>query len=68
MANTKDNKGIYQLRDREAGNPIENFNTFEEALEAMKANVDADKYDEEYSAQFYEIYNEDTEEIEEVSE
>lgn len=45
----------YVVRDREAGNVIERFETFVEALEALKEYERIDKEEGTYTADFYEI-------------
>lgn len=47
----------FYTRDREAGNKIEEFATLEEAREAIKAYEAADKQDDSYTEDFYEIYD-----------
>lgn len=60
----KDFKEIkYWTRDRETGNKIESFETLEEARAAILAYEEQDKADDTYSEDFYEIYNEENEEI-----
>lgn len=53
----------YWTRDREAGNRIESFTTLEEARKAIKAYEEQDKNDGTYTADFYEIYDEEEEKI-----
>lgn len=47
----------YIIRDREAGNYIDSFNTLEEAKEVIAMYEEADKADECYEEDFYEIYD-----------
>lgn len=54
---------MYITRDREAGNAIEKFDTLEAAREAIKAYEETDKADGTYTTDFYEIYDEEHEEI-----
>lgn len=53
----------YVVRDREAGNVIDEFNTFEEAAGTVIEYEDADREDGDYTPNFYEIYNKLTEKI-----
>lgn len=53
----------YWTRDREAGNKIESFATLEEAREAIANYEEQDKADDAYTEDFYEIYDEENEEI-----
>ncbi|MFM1525255.1 MULTISPECIES: hypothetical protein [Helcococcus] len=55
----------YITRDRECGNIIDGFNTLEEAKEAINQYEKEDKKDGIFESDFYEIYNSETEEIEE---
>ena len=50
------------IRDREAGNVIEHFNTVEEAKKTLKRYEEQDKKDGVYVEDFYEIYDLDDEE------
>lgn len=50
----------YWTRDREAGNRIEWFSSYEEAEQAIKRYEDEDKKDETYEDNFYEIYEDDS--------
>jgi hypothetical protein len=45
----------YVIRDREAGNPIDEFNTLEEAEEQLAVYEAEDKRDDTYTPDFYEI-------------
>lgn len=56
-------KERYLTRDREAGNVIECFETLEEARKAVKWYEEQDKNDGTYTADFYEIYDAEKEEI-----
>lgn len=55
----------YIIRDREAGNVIEECATIEEARETICRYEADDRKNGIYEANFYEIYNSETEEIEE---
>ena len=50
------------IRDREAGNVIEHFNTVEEAKKTLERYEEQDKKDGVYVEDFYEIYDLDDEE------
>lgn len=45
----------YVIRDREAGNEINDFNTYEEAVETLNQYEKEDKLDRVYIENFYEI-------------
>ena len=49
------------IRDREAGNVIEHFNTVEEAKKTLERYEEQDKKDGVYVEDFYEIYDLDAE-------
>lgn len=51
---------MYIIRDRENGNPIDEFSTIEEAENAVKEFYDWDIKEDNFADGFYEIYNEDT--------
>ena len=53
----------YIIRDREAGNKIAEFGTFEKALNALKGFEEDDEKDGTYTPDFYEIYDTVKEEI-----
>ena len=53
---------MYVVRDREAGNVIEHFNTVEEAKKTLERYEEQDKKDGVYVEDFYEIYDLDDEE------
>ena len=53
----------YTVRDREAGNVLDRFNTLEEAREALKSYEEEDKDGGIYKDDFYEIYDTELEEI-----
>ena len=53
----------YTVRDREAGNVLDRFNTLEEAREALKSYEEEDKDGGIYTDDFYEIYDTELEEI-----
>jgi hypothetical protein len=57
----------YQTRDHEAGNVIDEFTTLEEAINACHTYVDEDKKLGEYTPNFYEVYNIETEEVEYIA-
>lgn len=48
-------KELYVIRDREAGNEIDEFETMEEALEELARYEEIDKMDGDYTPDFYEI-------------
>lgn len=48
---------MYNIRCKESGDVITSFNTYDEALECLKAYEKEDMEDEIYSEDFYEIYN-----------
>lgn len=48
---------MYIVRDREAGNEIERFETVEEARIALEKYEEQDKADDTYEEDFYEIYD-----------
>ena len=48
------------IRDREAGNVIEHFNTVEEAKKTLERYEQDDRKDGSYTEDFYEIYDLDT--------
>ena len=50
------------IRDREAGNVIEHFNTVEEAQKELERYEEHDRKDGVYVEDFYEIYDLDDEE------
>lgn len=58
----------YVIRDHQAGNEIERFETLEEAVEEMQKYVNSDKEESIYEEAYYEVYNEDTDETIVVSE
>ena len=49
---------MYTIRDREAGNKIDSFDTMEEAMETLKAYEEEDRKDGSYTENFYEIIEE----------
>jgi hypothetical protein len=53
----------FTIRDREAGNRIETFSTYEQALDNLKDYIEEDKEAGTYTPDFYEIYNDETEEV-----
>lgn len=57
----------YVIRDHEAGNEIERFNTKVEAIEEMKRFVISDKAEGTYEEGFYEVYDLGWNEVVEVS-
>lgn len=48
-------KELYVIRDREAGNELDEFETMEEALEELARYEEIDKMDGDYTPDFYEI-------------
>lgn len=48
-------KELYVIRDREAGNEIDEFETMEEALEELARYEEIDKMNGDYTPDFYEI-------------
>lgn len=50
----------YIIRDREAGNIIDEFQTMEEAERQLEAYEEEDKINGEYEPDFYEIWTPDT--------
>ena len=46
---------MYIIRDREAGNVIDKFNTLEEAQEELNRYEEEDKKEDTYEEDFYEI-------------
>lgn len=58
----------YVVRDHEAGNEIERYTTQAEALECMRSFVRQDKRDGTYQCEFYEVYDEESSTIIDVSE
>jgi hypothetical protein len=51
------NMRTYITRDKEAGNPIAEFDTLDEAVKAVDQYIENDKADGSYSVDFYEVYN-----------
>lgn len=49
----------YTVRDREAGNIIDRFDTEEEAIAALEEYEDEDRADGTYTEEFYEVVDED---------
>ena len=49
---------MYIIRDKEAGNIIDRFNTLKEAKKALEEYETADKADNTYTPDFYEIVKE----------
>ena len=45
----------YTIQDKECGNPIDDFNSLEEAQDALKDYEQQDKEDGIYTPNFYEI-------------
>jgi hypothetical protein len=58
-----DMKNRYKTRDFEAGNEIEEFDTLEEAIEAIKRYEEQDKKEGTYEEGFYEVYDDATEDV-----
>lgn len=46
----------YIVRDRESGTGIDAFDSFDEAVECIRQFEEADRKDEIYTPDFYEIY------------
>lgn len=55
--------GRYIIRDREAGNEIDCFDTLEEAIATLNAYEEEDMEEGMYEEDFYEIYDSQEEEI-----
>ena len=55
---------IYTIRDSEAGNAIERYNTLLEAMAALECFEEEDKKNGTFVKGFYEIYNTVREEVE----
>lgn len=51
----KKKKEMFIIRDREAGNVIDEFKTYDEALDRLWAYEEEDKADGNYTEDFYEI-------------
>ena len=51
------------VRDREAGNYIDSFNTLDEAFSALKDFEKEDVSNDMYTEDFYEVYDSELEEI-----
>lgn len=51
----------YIIRDREAGNEIDNFDTYEEAVEELIRYEEEDKAEGTYEEDFYEIVEKEKE-------
>ena len=51
----KSNESMWVVRDREAGNVIDEFCTYEEAEKALEEYEKEDKGNGEYTPNFYEI-------------
>lgn len=52
-------KGKFYTADREAGNFIEAFDTYQEAADAIRTYEEADKAEGIYTPNFYEIEDEE---------
>lgn len=48
----------YIIRDKEAGNKIASFNSYDEAVRELQSYEAEDKRNEEYTPDFYEIIEE----------
>ena len=57
---------MYIIQDRETGTFIDSFDTYDEALEALKGYGDEDKADGIYEPDFYEIVSDESEEDAEI--
>lgn len=51
------------VRDREAGNYIDGFNTLDEAIQYIKEYEKEDALEDMYKDDFYEVYDSELEEI-----
>ena len=54
----KERKDMYIIRDREGGNTMDEFETYEEAKNKLNEWEAEDKAHGEYAPDFYEIYEE----------
>ena len=59
---------LYIVRDHQTGVEFEYFDTLEKAQKCMEKFVADDKISKIFEPRFYEIYNKETDTIEEVSE
>lgn len=58
----------YITRDRKGGNPLEEFDSLDEAEQVLIEYVESDRAEGIYSPEFYEIYDEVSEEVVGISE
>lgn len=54
---------MFQIRDRQGGNVIDNFDSLEAAIYALNEHEEADKIDGIYEENFYEIFDSCKDEI-----
>lgn len=54
---------MFQIRDRQGGNVIDNFDSLEAAIYALNEYEEADKIDGIYEENFYEIFDSSKDEI-----
>ena len=54
---------MFQVRDRQGGNVIDSFDSLEAATYALNEYEEADKLDNIYEENFYEIFNSSKDEI-----
>lgn len=54
---------MFQIRDRQGGNVIDNFDSLEAAIYALNEHEEADKIDGIYEENFYEIFDSSKDEI-----
>ena len=54
---------MFQVRDRQGGNVIDAFDSLEAATYALNEYEEADKLDNIYEENFYEIFNSSKDEI-----
>lgn len=56
LSSAREQKTVFVVRDREAGNIIDTFATREKAEEAIAMYEDEDRQDDCYTPDFYEVY------------
>lgn len=54
---------MFQVRDRQGGNVIDSFDSLEAAIYALNEYEEADKLDNIYEENFYEIFDSSKDEI-----
>ena len=54
---------MFEIRDRQGGNVIDSFDSLEAATYALNEYEEADKLDNIYEENFYEIFNSSKDEI-----